>query len=207
MNIKQIIWQVILTFAVVTQLHSQITGEYLYQKNCAVCHGNQLRGNLPQFPSIIDIGSRMNKNEVQELLKTGKGLMPSFKHISNSERQAITDFLFGEDSTSEQQTETTVAELGKSLFIANCAACHKVKEDDPQPKEQRDWGRIPKILGGINSLHSQETFVYYLNMGPCYMPSFEEMKDEDKSAIYHYLSSFEKIGETESDNCQMGCNH
>jgi len=169
-----------------------ITGEELFQKNCIACHGIDRKGNPPAFPSLISIAERMNKDQVTELLQTGRNSMPSFSHLSEPEREALTGFLFGEQTNVEVATYISPINKGGALFVANCARCHKVKPDDPQPPDQKSWGMKPAILGGIALKYGLEDFNNIVNSGPCYMPSFENLQIEDKEAIYAYLNSIER---------------
>jgi quinoprotein glucose dehydrogenase len=169
----------------------KVSGEELFQKNCAACHGINLQGNPPAFPSLVDIDKRMEVGQVGELLKTGRNAMPSFAHITESERNAIAGFLFGELTETDVVTELSSVENGNNLFVANCVQCHQAKPDDPPPKGRRNWGMQPAILGGINTKYSQDEFQRILNAGPCYMPSFDFLNQDDKSDIYTYLGSME----------------
>ncbi len=51
-----------------------VTGEQLFQKNCAVCHGIDRQGKPPVFPSLVTVNERMSKKQVLELLQTMEGL-------------------------------------------------------------------------------------------------------------------------------------
>ena len=37
-----------------------VTGKVLYQRYCASCHRADLRGNPPEFPSLVGVGARRN---------------------------------------------------------------------------------------------------------------------------------------------------
>jgi len=54
-----------------------VSGQQLFQKNCAACHGIDMLGNPPVFPSLIGVNERMKKSEILELLQTGRNVMPS----------------------------------------------------------------------------------------------------------------------------------
>ena len=187
----------------------QVTGEQLYQKNCAACHGLDRQGNPPAFPSLVSVGERLNKEQVGKLLQTGRNLMPSFAHLSDQEREALTGYLFGETTSVETPTEITPEQNGQRLFTANCARCHKATPDDPQPPDQREWGMQPAVLGGITASYSKESFKNVLNSGPCYMPSFDFLADSDKEDIYLFLSSikgtYNKQENRRMTGCRMGC--
>ncbi|MBO8164328.1 MAG: cytochrome c [Brevibacillus sp.] len=46
----------------------------LYKQKCASCHGQELEGAMG--PSLTDVGARHSKEEILEILKNGKGVMP-----------------------------------------------------------------------------------------------------------------------------------
>jgi mono/diheme cytochrome c family protein len=168
-----------------------ITGAALFQKNCAVCHGADLNGRPPAFPSLKEVQKKMTKYQIVALLKTGRNAMPSFAHLSDAEREALTGFLYGEKTKSAVQTSLTPAEQGRNLFVANCSQCHKVKPNDPRPTGQRNMGMIPPVLGGITQVLDLPRFERILNMGPCYMPSFTFLSPQEKNHIYTFLKTYE----------------
>jgi quinoprotein glucose dehydrogenase len=70
------------------------TGAALYTSNCSACHGKDRAGNHDgSYPSLINIDKRLSAEKISTILMTGKGMMPSFSHISGSERKAITAYL------------------------------------------------------------------------------------------------------------------
>ena len=71
-------------------------GAALYTQVCAACHGVDRKGNAAQnVPSLVDVGTRRSRSDVLALLKTGKGVMPSFDFLSEPQRQALADHLLG----------------------------------------------------------------------------------------------------------------
>lgn len=168
-----------------------ISGEQLFRKNCAVCHGIDLNGRPPAFPSLKEVRKKMTKEQIVALLKTGRNAMPSFVHLSDAEREALAGFLYGEKTKSAVQTSLTPAEQGRNLFVANCSQCHKLKPTDPRPPGQRNMGMIPPVLGGITQVLDFPRFERILNMGPCYMPSFTYLSPKAKNQIYIYLQAYE----------------
>jgi len=170
-----------------------ITGAALFQKNCAACHSADLGGRPPAFPSLKEVKTRMSRSQIAELLKTGRNNMPSFAHLSEAERNAITGFLYGENTESRVQTQLTPEEQGRNLFVANCARCHKAKPDDSQPAGQQMCGMMrPPVLAGVTRYMNIPRFETVLNIGPCYMPSFDLLNHQEKSAIYTWLKTLEK---------------
>ena len=72
------------------------SGEAIFNQICAACHGLDRNGNKAQnVPSLVGVAQRLKKPDVLALLKTGKGVMPSFDFLSEPQRQAVVDHLFG----------------------------------------------------------------------------------------------------------------
>jgi len=81
-------------------------GKALYLANCAVCHGVDLRGSGNKtYPSLLDMDKRLQKQDVVDIMQTGKGMMPSFQHISEFRRNAIISFLWKEDVLEEKEPD------------------------------------------------------------------------------------------------------
>jgi quinoprotein glucose dehydrogenase len=87
-----------------------VTGASLYQANCAACHGADKSGNHDgSYPSLVNIEKRLSVSQVEAILKQGKGMMPSFAHISDATKKAIIDYLYnkgdGPQIAAEEQSE------------------------------------------------------------------------------------------------------
>ena len=186
----------------------KITGSQLFQKNCAACHGLHLQGNPPTFPSLENINNKLSKTQISELLITGRNIMPSFSHLSNSERVAIVGYLYGESTEAEIVTEVTPIENGKNLFLANCASCHesnKTNNSKFNTNPNGNWGMQPPNLEGINRVYNLSQFNQVLNIGPCYMPSFSTMSIKDKRDIYVYLNTLKSDNQNYMNNWRRSC--
>jgi len=69
-------------------------GRNVYIKNCAVCHGENLEGNTGgNYPSLVNIKKKYKQGDIVNILNNGKGMMPTFKQLSDGEREALVAFL------------------------------------------------------------------------------------------------------------------
>lgn len=68
-------------------------GEILFKKNCAVCHGEDRKGNQA-FPPLLEIEKRLKPADVKNILQKPKGLMPSFNTLPSQDKEAIISYLF-----------------------------------------------------------------------------------------------------------------
>ncbi len=72
------------------------TGEAIFTQICAACHGLDRMGNKAQnVPPLTGVEQRLKKPDVLALLKTGKGVMPSFDFLTENQRQLVVDYLLG----------------------------------------------------------------------------------------------------------------
>jgi mono/diheme cytochrome c family protein len=182
----------------------KITGSQLFQNNCAACHGVNRQGNPPAFPSLVNIDQKLNKGKISKLLKTGRNTMPSFSHLSESERNAIVAFLYGEDIEADIVTEVSPVQNGMNLFVANCAQCHQPSPENALTGQRRGWGMTPPNLNGVSDWINMTQFKRILDRGPCYMPSFVAMADKDKEDIYAYISTLENNYQNSNYRNRMG---
>src|SRR6185295_11824591 len=59
-----------------------------YTARCAGCHGADRRGR-DRAPSLIDLSSRMSLEQLEALLRRGRGFMPSFATLPEKEKCAV----------------------------------------------------------------------------------------------------------------------
>jgi quinoprotein glucose dehydrogenase len=83
-------------------------GERLYTTYCRACHGSDRKGNpISNFPSLLNIGAKMDRAAVTNIISNGKGMMPGFTQLSADEKQAIVAFLFGDEKQEVASTSTS----------------------------------------------------------------------------------------------------
>ncbi len=81
--------------------NASVTGSQLYSLRCAACHGADRRGNHDgSYPSLLGIDNRLSVEAVHQVMQKGRGMMPSFSHLPETERKALVDFLFNKGGPS-----------------------------------------------------------------------------------------------------------
>lgn len=63
----------------------------IYDNNCASCHGANLEGSFG--PALTNAGSKYSKEEIDEIIKNGKGQMPAQSQLSDDERESLSAWL------------------------------------------------------------------------------------------------------------------
>ncbi len=72
-------------------------GQRVYQVSCAICHGQNFEGNPgSNFPPLKNLADSMTQEEALEIINTGKGFMPSFRHLSDEDKNMLMAYLYGE---------------------------------------------------------------------------------------------------------------
>lgn len=72
-------------------------GEKVYMTNCAACHGAELKGSVA-FPSLLRVKDSVKLIDTKVLLKTGRGMMPSFQALPEGNRRAVLAYLYELDN-------------------------------------------------------------------------------------------------------------
>ncbi|MDC6365784.1 MULTISPECIES: pyrroloquinoline quinone-dependent dehydrogenase [Flavobacteriaceae] len=74
-------------------------GEKVYSQYCVICHRKDKKGVAASgYPSLLNIKDSKTKEEVAQLVKTGKGMMTGFPNIPADEKEALLKFLFDEET-------------------------------------------------------------------------------------------------------------
>jgi quinoprotein glucose dehydrogenase len=70
----------------------------LYKNNCASCHGDDLKGAPPTFPSLVNIGQRSSREAIASIIREGSGRMPAFDHLGRGINEIVDYLLTGKDN-------------------------------------------------------------------------------------------------------------
>lgn len=71
-------------------------GASVYSARCVTCHQSDRKG-IPAggFPSLIDIGKRKSRTQIDQIITLGKGMMTGFPQLKPDEKSALIEFLLG----------------------------------------------------------------------------------------------------------------
>jgi quinoprotein glucose dehydrogenase len=122
------------------------TGEAIFAQVCAACHGADRKGNPAQnVPNLTDAATRLKKPDVETLLKTGKGVMPSFAFLTDTQRAKLVDYLFGESPLNDPGRKEEPG--GTALGSVPYSTTGYNRWLDPQgyPAVKPPWGTLHAI--------------------------------------------------------------
>jgi quinoprotein glucose dehydrogenase len=69
------------------------TGGRIYHNQCSLCHGKDLSGSPPNYPSLVDVGKRLSPAQIEAKISQGGGRMPSFPNLRDEHLRALIQFL------------------------------------------------------------------------------------------------------------------
>jgi glucose dehydrogenase len=123
----------------------ELSGRTLYQSQCSVCHGMDRKGSPPQFPSLVGVETRRSKAEIGDMIRKGKGRMPSFAMLSSDQISALIDYVSsGENkelSSANGLASQALAEQPKYRF----GGYDKFLDPDGYPAVVPPWGTLNAI--------------------------------------------------------------
>src|SRR5687768_13296853 len=133
-----------------SKAHDKMTvnelGRMLYGAVCSACHGFEqvVNTNAPSFASLKAVKERLNKEQILQLLETGRNQMPSFATLSKLEKRAVASFLLD-----EQDLETISAVHAQLSWATEYpyvgTGHHEFKDPDGFPVNKRPWGVLNAI--------------------------------------------------------------
>lgn len=114
-------------------------GKVLYDQSCAQCHGPDRIG-IATAPPLRGLSRRSNDDQVRSLLKTGRNLMPIAPEMSESDTQALLDFLFLRDRPAGN---ATAAKTDRPIYRDK--GYPKLLDNEGYPGCTPPWGTLTCI--------------------------------------------------------------
>jgi quinoprotein glucose dehydrogenase len=121
-------------------------GGLLYGSICSACHGFEKVNNpaSPSFATLKTVKDRMTREQVLDLLKTGRNQMPSFATLSDLERRAAVSFLFEDQSTEKiPRSDLNLSWAEHIPYVAT--GHHEFRDPEGYPANKRPWGVLNAI--------------------------------------------------------------
>jgi quinoprotein glucose dehydrogenase len=116
------------------------SGRKSYAQRCAGCHGADMRGTPPEFPTLVGIGERHTDAEIENVVRKGNGRMPGFAYLGPAEITAITRLVAkGEDKEIQLGTASPIEQ--KYRFDGY----NKFLDPDGYPAVKPPWGTLNAI--------------------------------------------------------------
>ena len=135
-------------------------GKKIYKANCAICHGQELQGDVKgvfphttgTYPSLKNIDKKLSQEETIKIIEKGKGFMPSFNQFSNEKKNALLAFLYNEnpsinndDSNNDNWLESLGKELSEFKIPYTHTGYYRFYDQNGYPAVKPPWGTLNAI--------------------------------------------------------------
>lgn len=120
------------------------SGELVYRAYCALCHGRDMQGDpTGTYPSLVGVGERLARADMLAQLNTGKGFMPSFGHLSDSDKNAVLDYISGVETVGNARE--LVVESNRSSVPFTHTGYNRFLDPNGYPAVKPPWGTLSAI--------------------------------------------------------------
>lgn len=120
-------------------------GKRVYQANCSSCHRMDKQGSNRSggVPSLVDLGDRKTKEDVRRIVQRGPGSMPSFSFLSDSQIEAVTAFLLGQNNQHIELDSTLKYDSMQLRYHTTDGG--RILDSDGYPAIEPPWGTLNAI--------------------------------------------------------------
>ena len=160
-------------------------GERIYRQQCAICHGANLAGSPPTFPSLVDVEKRIGAEKISDNIHNGTGRMPSFPNLDDVQIAAVRDYLRTPVGGTTEMAAPTAARpeatdnAGAQVYAVRCADCH----GDHMEGSRKHF----PMLIGVASRLSEAQVRALIHDGKGKMPAMDDISDADVASVLRFL--------------------
>ncbi|WKN31873.1 PQQ-binding-like beta-propeller repeat protein [Porifericola rhodea] len=127
-------------------------GKSVYQANCMGCHGAELQGSNfhGSAPELKNVKKRLSHEEFKAVVSNGRGAMPSFAFLQDSQIEALSQYLIGKkDGEQMQLKKTAMKKQQQKPNVANMRYNHtgynRFVDSEGYPAVKPPWGTLNAI--------------------------------------------------------------
>ena len=121
-------------------------GKQIFQSTCTHCHSTVEKGlgTTSAVPNLQGVKNRMSKDQFQLLLIEGRGQMPSFKALSESERKALGAYIF-QEGLDEKVAIDDLKNTWRDHIPYISTGHWDFRDPEGFPVNKRPWGTLSAI--------------------------------------------------------------
>jgi len=117
-NCNEMVW-VMQMFDIDMSKHTETfaqAGPRLYKANCMACHGPDRKGS-GNYPSIVDIGKKLDKGALISFMNAGRRMMPSFQHLPEQDKEAIAAYILNLKNEQSRKYASTLTAIDSFRMV------------------------------------------------------------------------------------------
>jgi glucose dehydrogenase len=125
-------------------------GVALYDKDCAICHGDDLLGGPSNYPGLIGVRNRLTDEQILAIIHNGKGRMPGFPKLEGTDIAALLRFLGPEanltiEEASSKQEANSMDGPAEGTAKYRFTGYRKFLDPEGYPAVLPPWGTLNAI--------------------------------------------------------------
>lgn len=122
-------------------------GKRIYGTYCQTCHGKNKKGLTNSIPTLVNIGDRYNTNEMGDLIRNGRRMMPAFGQLEDEEVDALATFVLDQEEFGKKQfTLLPSKDKDKPYQVPyKLVGYTKFMAPDGKPAISPPWGTLTAI--------------------------------------------------------------
>ena len=136
-------------------------GTRIYNTNCMSCHGAQREGS-PNYPVLIGLNKKYNQQQFEQIVSSGRRMMPAFKQLGKEEMNALASFIL--DNKKLQQEKFVAAEKPYDTWYDlpySSTGYNKFLTKEGYPAVKPPWGTLNAINLNTGNLVWKDTLGDY----------------------------------------------
>lgn len=93
-------------------------GAVIYEANCRWCHLANRKGEPPAVPSLVDVGERLDQEQIKSIVKQGQDSMPAFPKLTQADLDALVAYLRNPAHAGAASVESSAANSKTTHYVS-----------------------------------------------------------------------------------------
>lgn len=119
-------------------------GQRLYNQHCMACHGPDRKGS-GNFPGITTVEDRYDSKAFDELITTGRRMMPGFASLSVADKNAIAAFVLDLKKEHSKKYEGAPIKIDSFRNLPYSLTADKFRSKEGYPAIKPPWGTLNAV--------------------------------------------------------------
>ena len=118
-----------------------------YMKGCASCHGLDRKGRsyMGVIPSLEGLDERLSHSEAAQIIRDGKGVMPSFRELSDQQVIDLVQYLFDPAPAGGQLPTRPGKRSSAEIPTYGHTGYNRLRDSEEYPAVAPPWGNLTAI--------------------------------------------------------------
>ena len=118
------------------------TAHGLYVDRCASCHGINMAGSPPEYPSLTGIRNRLSPMEIGKTIRRGGKRMPSFPDLSKEQLSALVQYIANGKNERVNNFYPPAVKVATEYFLTGY---NRFRDPQGYPAVVPPWGTLSAI--------------------------------------------------------------